>query len=249
MPSRTLPSLLPAEIVKHNTGKSCYVTIGANVYDITEFVEDHPGGGELILDYGGKDVTDILKDESSHTHSDSAYEILEDNLVGFVATGDMKSTKIESGDSEPLQDGILEDDEPEPLYASTGMSSEDDLTKETDVQKDYKKFKFLDLNRPLLMQVWYGNFEKEFYLEQVHRPRHYKGGASAPLFGNFLEPLSKTPWWVVPTIWLPPVAYGTFLSRDGLSSWGHVASYWCLGLFLWTLIEYVLHRFLFHLDG
>lgn len=249
MPSRTLPSLFPAEIAEHNSAKSCYVTIGANVYDITDFVDDHPGGGNLVLEYGGKDVTEILKDEVSHTHSDSAYEILEDNLIGFVATGDMKSMKSKPPTSEPLTNGVSEGDESKPLYQATGMSCEEDLSRETDIEKDYKRFKFLDLDKPLLMQVWFGNFEKEFYLEQIHRPRHYKGGASAPLFGNFLEPLSKTPWWVVPLIWLPPVAYGTFVSRDGLSSWGHVAAYCCFGIFLWTLVEYVLHRFLFHLDG
>src|SRR6266536_3122109 len=97
------------------------------------------------------------------------------------------------------------------VYASTGMSSEEDLTKETDLVNDYKTHKFLDLNKPLLMQVWFGGFSKEFYLVQVHRPRHYKGGESAPLFGNFLEPLSKTPWWVVPLVWLPLVSYGTWL--------------------------------------
>merc|ERR1712093_854608 len=33
---------------------------------------------------------------------------------------------------------------------------------------------------------WHVGFSKDFYLEQIHRPRHYKGGESAPLFGNFL---------------------------------------------------------------
>jgi 4-hydroxysphinganine ceramide fatty acyl 2-hydroxylase len=128
------------------------------------------------------------------------------------------------------------------------MSSAADLERETDLAHDYKTHKFLDLNRPLLMQVWFGGFSKDFYLEQIHRPRHYKGGESAPLFGNFLEPLSKTAWWVVPTVWLPPVVYGTYVASKGFSSIGGEAAYWFLGLFLWTLVEYVLHRFLFHLD-
>ena len=146
------------------------------------------------------------------------------------------------------RDGIEVSEEPRPLYASTGMSSEEDLKKETDLATDYKKHKFLDLNKPLLMQVWNGGFTKAFYLEQVHRPRHYKGGASAPLFGNFLEPLTKTPWWVVPMVWLPPVAYGTYLAGQGLSSVFQLPAYWTLGLAIWTLVEYGLHRCLFHLD-
>ena len=136
-----------------------------------------------------------------------------------------------------------------PLYANTGMSSAADLSRETDLAADYKTHKFLDLNKPLFMQVWRGGFSKDFYLEQVHRPRHYKGGDSAPLFGNFLEPLSKTPWWVVPTVWLPWVIYGTVVAHGGLTRGaGETAGYWFFGLGFWTLVEYVMHRFLFHIE-
>jgi 4-hydroxysphinganine ceramide fatty acyl 2-hydroxylase len=257
-PSRTLPTFLPDELAKHNTNKSCYVTIGTRVFDVTDFIDSHPGGGELVLEYGGKDVTDILKDETSHFHSEAAYEVLEDSFIGFVTTGKAAAAAAQSSELDqsqsPISNGLdssKQDDgtEAHPVYAATGMSSAEDLSKETDLVADYQKHKFLDLNKPLLMQIWFGGFSKEFYLEQVHRPRHYKGGDSAPIFGNFLEPLSKTPWWVIPVVWLPPVSYGTYLAREGCSSVFEEAAYWLLGLFLWTLVEYFLHRFLFHLDG
>jgi 4-hydroxysphinganine ceramide fatty acyl 2-hydroxylase len=256
MPGRTLPTIPQADVASHNTAKSCYVTVGTKVYDITPFLDDHPGGGDLIVEYGGKDVQDIMDDTASHFHSESAWEILDDYLVGFVATEAVMKSVTDSthpADIVPLPpseagaEQLRKDGVDQPLYQNTGMSSADDLSKETDASSDYRTHKFLDLNKPLLMQVWRGGFTKDFYLEQVHRPRHYKGGDSAPLFGNFLEPLSKTPWWVVPTVWLPQVAYGTYLSGRGLSTVG-LTSYWITGLFIWTLVEYVLHRFLFHLD-
>jgi 4-hydroxysphinganine ceramide fatty acyl 2-hydroxylase len=259
-PSRTLPTLLLSEVTAHNTEKSCYVTIGTKVFDVTDFVDSHPGGGDLVLKYGGKDITLILKDEVSHTHSEAAYEILDDSFIGFVATEKVIDAAVKSSHPAeiiplpPTGDGMQELKEDgatgiAPVYATTGMSSEADLSKETDANTDYKTHKFLDLNRPLFGQVWYGGFSKKFYLEQVHRPRHYKGGESAPLFGNFLEPLTKTAWYVVPLVWLPPVAYGTFIAREGCASLKEEVLYWCLGLFLWTLVEYGLHRFLFHLDS
>jgi 4-hydroxysphinganine ceramide fatty acyl 2-hydroxylase len=254
MPGRTLPTIPQADVASHNTAKSCYVTVGAKVYDITPFLDDHPGGGDLIVDYGGKDVKEIMDDTASHFHSESAWEILDDYLIGFVATDAVMKAVTDSthpADIVPLSEAgaeqLRKDGSNQPLYENTGMSCEEDLSKVTDASSDYRTHKFLDLNKPLLMQVWRGGFTKEFYLEQVHRPRHYKGGDSAPLFGNFLEPLSKTPWWVVPTVWLPQVAYGTYLSGRGLSTVG-LSSYWITGLFIWTLVEYVLHRFLFHLD-
>lgn len=232
--------------------------MGIRVFDVTDFIESHPGGGDLVLEYGGKDVTGILKDDVSHFHSEAAYEVLEDSFIGFVATEKIMDTTVKSTHPDeiiplpPTNVGIEELKENgavEGVYASTGMASAEDLSKETDAVSDYKRHKFLDLNRPLILQVWFGGFSKDFYLEQVHRPRHYKGGESAPLFGNFLEPLTKTAWWVIPIMWLPPVAYGTYIAGDGCGSRMTEAGYWFLGLFLWTLVEYLMHRFLFHLDS
>lgn len=244
MPGRTLPTLTQAEVEAHSSTKSCYVTVGNKVYDVTDFLDSHPGGADLILDYAGKDVEEILKDEDSHAHSDAAYEVLDDSLVAFLVT----EKRASNGQGLKMGDAEINGQGTSPVHPRTGMSCEEDLSKDTDLAQDYKTHKFLDLKRPLLMQVWNGGFSKEFYLDQVHRPRHYKGGASAPLFGNFLEPLSLTPWWVVPTLWLPAVAYGTYLSSKGFESYGSLAASWLFGLFLWTLVEYILHRCLFHLD-
>ncbi|KAH8812022.1 hypothetical protein F5884DRAFT_750346 [Xylogone sp. PMI_703] len=243
-PSRTLPAFTQADVAAHTTSQSCYVTMGNRVFDVTDFVEGHPGGGELVMEYAGKDVTEILNDKDSHFHSETAYEVLEESLVGFLVQDKMAKANGQSDGGK--QNGSVD---AAMVYPNTGMASEEDLSKETDLAEDFKTHKFLDLNKPLLLQILFGGFSKEFYLDQIHRPRHYKGGASAPLFGNFLEPLSKTPWYAIPTIWLPPVAYGTYIAREGLSSVFEEAAYWLLGLALWTLVEYVLHRFLFHLDG
>ena len=256
MTSKTLPTIPLSDVESRNTSKSCYVTIGTKVYDVTDFLDDHPGGADLILEHGGKDVAEMMQDEVSHFHTEAAYEILDEHLIGFVATETVLDTSTQSHNGNPDRQGMKElrvngttnGSVSGPEYAATGMSSEADLSKETDATADYKTHKFLDLNKPLFLQIWNGGFSKEFYLEQVHRPRHYKGGDSAPLFGNFLEPLSKTPWWVVPLVWLPFVSYGTWLSAQGLHSSVQAGLYWTLGLCIWTLVEYGLHRFLFHLD-
>jgi 4-hydroxysphinganine ceramide fatty acyl 2-hydroxylase len=281
MPGQPLPTIPSAEIANHGTAKSCYVTVGNKVYDVTDFLSDHPGGADLILEHirdEGHDVEAIMQDEVSHTHTEAAYEILEEHLIGFVAKEDVMNGAVKSSEPDEIlplpaskegeaelrrvngtvngtangyangsANGSANGAVKKPLYEATGMSSEEDLNKETDLNEDFKTHHFLDLNKPLLMQVWFGKFDKKFYLEQVHRPRHYRGGASAPLFGNFLEPLSLTPWWVVPTVWLPCVAYGSYLASQGMQPLQQAGCF-AFGLFLWTLVEYVLHRFLFHLD-
>lgn len=248
MPGKILPTFTPDEVKSHNHDKSCYVTLGSKVFDVTDFIDDHPGGGDLVLQYAGKDVGEIMGDVVSHEHSEAAYEILDDSLVGFLGSGQSSKSASANGTVETTgQAGEVEGKTPT-VYETTGMSKEEDLSIETDITQDYQKYKFLDLNKPLLMQLWNSGFSKDFYLEQIHRPRHYRGGESAPLFGNFLEPLSKTAWYVVPTIWLPCIAYGMVIGFSGMPNICVGTAYFMLGLFSWSLIEYLMHRFLFHVD-
>jgi len=46
------------EISKHNTDKDCWVIIRDKVYDVSEFLADHPGGADSIMVYAGGDATE-----------------------------------------------------------------------------------------------------------------------------------------------------------------------------------------------
>lgn len=52
-----------------------------SVYDITDYLEDHPGGVDLLIGVAGKDATQVFEDVG---HSDEARELLEDLLVGQI---------------------------------------------------------------------------------------------------------------------------------------------------------------------
>ncbi|KKY20752.1 putative cytochrome b5 [Phaeomoniella chlamydospora] len=71
-----------AEVSEHNTKKDCYMVIHDKVYDTTSFVDEHPGGEEVLLDVGGQDATEAFEDVG---HSDEAREILEGLLPGDPA--------------------------------------------------------------------------------------------------------------------------------------------------------------------
>jgi nitrite reductase (NADH) large subunit len=46
-----------SEVKKHTTKESCWVVLHGNVYDLTEFLPDHPGGDKVVLQWAGKDAT------------------------------------------------------------------------------------------------------------------------------------------------------------------------------------------------
>ncbi|PWN51308.1 Inositolphosphorylceramide-B hydroxylase [Violaceomyces palustris] len=241
-----------SEVSKHSTLEDCWVIHRGKVYNVTDFVMDHPGGEDLIGRYAGKDMGEIMDDPIEHSHSDSAYEVLEEYLIGRLV--DDAEPSSEAGDIYNGKDSSI-------------VITDDFKPSETDGSNDYQKHKFLDLTKPLILQVWNANFSKEFYLEQVHSPRHLK--EPARLFGpDYLEVFTRTPWYVVPMVWVPIAAAIFYRSTSqfieaaaastsstspvdpSAASVAFAQTFLCflLGNFIWTIIEYGMHRCLFHID-
>ncbi|KAF4383071.1 hypothetical protein F8388_009102 [Cannabis sativa] len=53
------------------------------VYDVTKFLDDHPGGDDVILSSTGKDATNDFEDVG---HSTSAYSMMDDFYIGDIDT-------------------------------------------------------------------------------------------------------------------------------------------------------------------
>jgi cytochrome b involved in lipid metabolism len=46
--------LLRSEVAKHNSKQSCWVIVRDHAYDMTDYMNDHPGGADAILRNAGK---------------------------------------------------------------------------------------------------------------------------------------------------------------------------------------------------
>ncbi|KAJ0081430.1 hypothetical protein Patl1_11457 [Pistacia atlantica] len=86
----------------------------------------------------------------------------------------------------------------------------------------------------------------EAYEEWVHQPIPTREG---PRFfeSDFWEFLTRTVWWAIPVIWLPVVFYCISMSVRMGHTFLEIAEMVVFGIFVWTLMEYTLHRFLFHI--
>ncbi|EIM92640.1 uncharacterized protein STEHIDRAFT_117624 [Stereum hirsutum FP-91666 SS1] len=54
-------SLTLQQVAAHNNASSCWVIIANKVYDVTDFLPDHPGGRKVILQYAGRDATSVYE--------------------------------------------------------------------------------------------------------------------------------------------------------------------------------------------
>ncbi|KAE8150744.1 putative mitochondrial cytochrome b2 [Aspergillus avenaceus] len=82
------------EVAKHNTPESCWVILYGKVYDVTDFLSEHPGGSRIILKLAGKDATE----EYDPIHPPG---ILEENLKPEAMLGTVNPDTLPKVQAEP----------------------------------------------------------------------------------------------------------------------------------------------------
>ncbi|KAF0699543.1 Aste57867_9880 [Aphanomyces stellatus] len=75
------------EVAKHNTVDDIWIILGPHgkqkIYDITAFLDDHPGGPEILMDLAGKDADDEFEGVD---HSKEAREMVAQLCIGRLKT-------------------------------------------------------------------------------------------------------------------------------------------------------------------
>ncbi len=59
----TVTSYSMADVATHKDGTSCWTTINGGVYDVTSWINQHPGGPGAILSLCGKDGSSAFTDQ------------------------------------------------------------------------------------------------------------------------------------------------------------------------------------------
>eukprot|EP01117_Protostelium_nocturnum_P002097 TRINITY_DN1273_c1_g1_i1.p1 TRINITY_DN1273_c1_g1~~TRINITY_DN1273_c1_g1_i1.p1 ORF type:complete len:343 (+),score=105.25 TRINITY_DN1273_c1_g1_i1:162-1190(+) len=193
------------EVAKHKTESDGWVIIEGEVYDISEFLELHPGGKKILKPYLGRDASNAFKNEKIHKHSTRAFNILQKYKVGRLEGGDISGSSVFS---HPLA-------------------------------------KLVDFEKAVLPQVI--NMPPKLYQEWLHGASI--GTTTFRIFAtDFFESMSRYPWWYILPLWLPVVAVLLYNSASKSSLLATTLAF-PFGYFLWGAVEYVLHRFIFHMES
>ncbi|RUS86638.1 hypothetical protein EGW08_005587 [Elysia chlorotica] len=73
------------DVSDHCSAESCWLVINNRVYDATRFLRMHPGGEDIILEYGGHDATTAFIEKG---HSVDAFDMLAEYCIGEVIEED-----------------------------------------------------------------------------------------------------------------------------------------------------------------
>ncbi|XP_077225300.1 uncharacterized protein LOC143858536 [Tasmannia lanceolata] len=70
-----------SQVSVHSSKQDCWVVVHGKVYDVTKFLEEHPGGEDVLIEVSGKDATEAFEEVG---HSVSAVSMMSSYLVGVV---------------------------------------------------------------------------------------------------------------------------------------------------------------------
>jgi len=86
------------EVEKHISKDSLWTIIKDNkegdlpkVYDVTKYLDDHPGGSEVMLEQGGQDATDMFEDIG---HSSEARETMKKYCIGVLKMSEEEKARM-----------------------------------------------------------------------------------------------------------------------------------------------------------
>lgn len=72
----TLPKYDMDEVRKHDSETDAWLVVEGYVHDVTAFLLEHPGGKDIMMEYLGKDASEVFVSEQVHVHGTIAFKLL-----------------------------------------------------------------------------------------------------------------------------------------------------------------------------
>uniref|UniRef100_A0A224XZZ2 Cytochrome b5 n=1 Tax=Panstrongylus lignarius TaxID=156445 RepID=A0A224XZZ2_9HEMI len=82
------------EVKKHREIKDVWIAIHNSVYNVSDFLNEHPGGEEVLLEQAGRDATEAFEDVG---HSTDARDMMSKYKIGELAEEDRTTVGTKGG--------------------------------------------------------------------------------------------------------------------------------------------------------
>ena len=86
-----LPQFTLAEVSEHWMPNDCWIVVFDRVYDVTDFVDQHPGGAYIMQEHAGRDATMVFR---GSRHGPDAYDMLDKYLIGVLVEVSLRESGI-----------------------------------------------------------------------------------------------------------------------------------------------------------
>ncbi|BDD56387.1 Cytochrome b5 domain-containing protein 1 [Monascus purpureus] len=100
------------QISQHGSPEDCWIVVNDQVWDVTDFLEEHPGGSAIILKYAGRDATKAYS--KVHTPSLIKSNLSPDKLKGILDQSTIDNEWIKPPPKE--SDKVVLENEKPPLH-------------------------------------------------------------------------------------------------------------------------------------
>ncbi|XP_055693928.1 uncharacterized protein LOC129796178 [Lutzomyia longipalpis] len=218
-----------------STEKPLLVKYRNKLYDITDFAHKHPGGIGTLGKLDNMDITHHFS--AMPPHSPAAKYLMKEYRV---------TNAPETEQNGKVSNGIHLNGH---NYHHRGKEANNngDLHTALDDIDDSMEY-LVDWSSAMIPQI--ANLGSN-YVEWVNKP------VDRPLrlFGPwYLEMCTKTPWYIVPLFWIPIIIYLVIRGSKDVALMTNesqplqILLSFGTGVIVWTLLEYSLHRWVFHMD-
>ncbi|KAJ5881799.1 uncharacterized protein N7529_000471 [Penicillium soppii] len=176
------------QISEHKTPEDCWVVVDNQVWDVTDFLEEHPGGSAIILKYAGGDATKAY----SEVHAPS---VMKNNLDAKKFKGVLDESTIDADWAKPPPNEspkVMHDNEKAPLHTLINSHDFEIVASKTASKKTWAFYSSAatdlltrDANKTCFDRIWF-------------RPRVLKNVRSVDARTNILGGSYNLPLFVSP---------------------------------------------------
>ncbi|CAG7984736.1 unnamed protein product [Penicillium olsonii] len=145
------------QISEHKTSEDCWVVVNNQVWDVTDFLEEHPGGSNIILKYAGSDATKAY----SEVHAPS---VMKNNLDAEKLKGVLDESTIDAEWAKPPEQNpkVVLENEKAPLHTLINSHDFEVVASKTATNKTWAFYSSAatdlltrDANKSCFDRIWF----------------------------------------------------------------------------------------------